>query len=73
MFSYANYQVVFVTTRSSLASPLASLLFEVLATKCTADKWFILSIMNNYHYLGRDGKMGFLETKTKDSKCPLFE
>ena len=59
----------FVTTRS----PLASLLFEVLASKCTAVKWFILSIMNNYHYLGRDGKMGFLETKTKDSKCPLLE
>ena len=59
----------FVTTRS----PLASLLFEVLATKCTAVKWFILSIMNSNHYLGRDGKMKFLETKAKDSKGPLFE
>ena len=29
--------------------------------------------MNNYHYLGMDGKMGFLETKRKDSKGPHFE
>ena len=55
----ANYQVGFITTRSHLAS----LLFEVLTTKCTAVKWFILSIMNNYHYLvegsGGMGKWDF--------------
>ena len=64
---YSNYQVGFVTTRS----PLASLPFEVLATKCTAVKikslylvlWIIIIIW------GGMGKWGFWRQGQRNSKC----